>query len=291
MKQLHPCAMQALEPRACSRACAENVGSIPTRHGGMTLIALALWLHLLGGCTALAPRGATIDANPPAIAFDHQDSDPRAIAIADASMQAMGGRKAWNQTRYLTWSFFGRRLHVWDRHTGDIRVEWDDSKTNSHSIVLMNIHTRDGRAWRNGNEVTDKTELSALLKRAHAAWVNDSYWLVMPYKLKDSGVTLGYVGQAAMEDGRSAEVLSLTFRNVGLTPANKYHVYIATDTKLVEQWAFYAKATDTEPAFVGPWHNWQQYGRIMLSDDHGQGRAHTDVAAPEHMPGEVFTQP
>ena len=44
----------------------------------------------------------------------------------------------------------------------------------------------------------------------------------MPYKLKDSGVTLKYKGQDTLETGHPAEKLQLTFEEVGKTPENKY---------------------------------------------------------------------
>ncbi|MGB1718880.1 MAG: hypothetical protein ACPHO6_12015 [Candidatus Latescibacterota bacterium] len=63
---------------------------------------------------------------PAAQGFDTAGSSPQAIALAEETMQAMGGYPAWSQTRFITWRFFGRRLHVWDKWTGDIRFEQDD---------------------------------------------------------------------------------------------------------------------------------------------------------------------
>ena len=40
-----------------------------------------------------------IDQNPAAEGFNLQESDPKAIELADACMEAMGGRKNWNNTR------------------------------------------------------------------------------------------------------------------------------------------------------------------------------------------------
>ena len=45
-------------------------------------------------------------------------SDEKAVAVADEVMEALGGQSAWDNTRCLTWSFFGRRTHVWDKFTG-----------------------------------------------------------------------------------------------------------------------------------------------------------------------------
>ncbi len=241
----------------------------------------ALWLILfLLGAAAFAPGAG----NSPADGFDSAGSDPEAIEIADAVMKKMGGRGNWDRTRYLTWRFFGRRLHVWDRWTGDVRFEEADR------ITLMNVHSRTGRVWKASVEVTEPDSLKKYLNKGYRAWINDSYWLVMPYKLKDSGVTLTYAGETKMESGRDAYVLTLTFEDVGVTPQNKYDVFVDKERMLVEQWAFYRNASDEKPRFVGPWTGWEPHGRILLSAGRGT-RAHTDVAVFDDLPRAVFENP
>lgn len=241
---------------------------------------------LVTGWMAAAPP----TENPPAPGFDTAGSDPRAIEIADAVMERMGGREAWDATRILTWRFFGRRLHVWDKHTGDVRIEGADRDTGEPYLILMNLGSGEGRAWRGGEEVTDPEDLAEMLDRGEALWINDSYWLFMPYKLKDSGVTLRYLGPGTMEDGRAAEVLELTFEGVGRTPENKYHVYVAEESGLVEQWDYYRDAGDAEPAFRIPWHDWKRYDGILLSADRGES-SHSGIAVFDQVPRSVFTDP
>lgn len=240
--------------------------------------------------SAIIVSVAVAEENPAAPGFDTAGSDAKAIEIADQIMETLGGRAAWDNTRYLTWSFFGRRRTVWDKHTGDIRVEGVDRETEEPYLILMNIHSKQGRAWSKGDEVTDPEELDKMLDRGEAVWVNDGYWMFMPYKLKDSGVTLLYLGESEMLDGRSAETLQLTFQEVGRTPQNKYHVYVAKDSGLVEQWDYYAQAEDPEPRFQSPWHNWQPYGEILLSDNRGDG-GHTDIAVFTELPDAVLSEP
>ncbi len=240
-------------------------------------------------------RPATDDPKPPIKGSMTETSDVAAIALADLTMKAMGGRQAWDETRYVAWNFFGSRRHIWDKHTGNVRIEFADRESGDQIILLMNINTLDGRAWRNGDEVADSEALSKLLKRGHGAWINDGYWLFMPYKLKDPGVTLNYLGEKMMEDGRPAEVVQLTFTDVGNTPQNKYHVYIAKDTQLVEQWDFFSTADDAEPRFKIPWRDWKRHGQIMLSGDrgerNGQARELTDIAVFDELPESMFTSP
>ena len=100
--------------------------------------------------------------------------------------------------------------------------------------MLMNINTKQGRAFRNGNSLIDD-ELQIALKQIYRAWINDSYWLVMPYKLKDSGVTLTYIEIDQSADGREADILELRFTSVGVTPENKYRVWVDRESRLVSQ--------------------------------------------------------
>lgn len=204
-------------------------------------------------------------------------------------MAAMGGRKAWDDTRYITWKFFGNRLHVWDKHQGDIRVEWSPRNSEESYVALMNINTKQGRAWKDGAELEGEA-LEGALRRAEGAWINDSYWLVMPYKLKDSGVTLKYLGEKADPEGNACDVLELTFKEVGRTPQNKYHVFVDKASKMVVHWDFWRDKSVDEPRSLGPWNNWRKFGNIMLTDDHGR-RKHTDVAVLESLPSSVFTDP
>lgn len=222
--------------------------------------------------------------NPAAPGFDMAGSDPRAIQIADEVMRAMGGRKAWDQTHFIAWTFFGNRRLVWDKWTGNVRV---DNLKNDQTVVL-NINNDQGRVYRNGKEEINADSVAKYVKAAKGAWINDSYWLVMPFKLKDSGVTLKYIGTDSTEAKQPADVLQLTFKGVGNTPDNKYKVWVDKTTRLVSQWAYYPKFTDEKPGFILPWTDYQTYGGIKLSGKRGP-RELSDIRVFTGLPGEVFT--
>ena len=160
-------------------------------------------------------------------------------------MATIGGHANWDATRYITWRFFGFHRHIWDKHTGDLRFEQGDL------TVLMNIHSKKGRAFAAGVEISDPDTLAAKLQHGYRAWINDSYWLVMPYKLKDSGVTLKYLGRKAAPEGNDCEVLELTFEEVGRTPLNKYHVFVDKTSGMVTHWDYWKdRAVDESNAKV-----------------------------------------
>ncbi|MCZ6494374.1 MAG: DUF5329 family protein [Planctomycetota bacterium] len=244
--------------------------------------------------TQPATRPGATQPNAPRRAFDLEGSDAKAIELADAVMAKMGGRRAWNETRYIVWNFFGQRLHIWDKHSGRVRIELDGPEGVPY-VSVLNIDAQIGRAWKGGQAVTDPDELARRMDQAEAMWINDSYWLVMPYKLQDAGVTLKYQGEREMEDGRIADVLQLTFQDVGRTPNNKYHIYVAKDSGLVEQFDYYEHSDDPTPRISRPWRDWKRFGRIMLSADrgerHGRPAKLTDIAVFDELPESVFTNP
>jgi len=205
---------------------------------------------------------ASTKLNYPAAAdFNPSDSDPKAIALANETMQAMGGYKNWQKTRYIGWNFFGARTLLWDKHSGLVRIESEKDKYK----VIVNINDNTGKVMLDNSIQSHPDTLSKYLDMAKNIWINDSYWLVMPFKLKDSGVALKYVESGKTKEGNEADVLSLTFQSVGKTPNNKYHVYIDKQTKLVRQWDFYTNADDESPRFTTPWEGYETYGSILLS--------------------------
>lgn len=240
-----------------------------------------LLLLLCFSCTPTNTSDQTISkaVNPPAPDFNTVDSDPKAIQIADQVMEAMGGRKQWDDLHYVSWDFFGARHLVWDKYTGDVKI---DSPKDS-SLYLLNINSLEGQVWRHGKAITDSTELAKNLQRAKSIWINDSYWLVMPFKLKDSGVTLKHLRQDTTQQGQAAEVLQLTFNAVGDTPDNKYEVYVDQSDHLVKQWAFFKSAQQDTASAIWPWDNYQDFGGLLLSADRSDGKGPGQVEVYEKL--------
>lgn len=240
---------------------------------------------LVAGTLSFCKNAAPPPANPPAPGFDQRHSDPRAIAIADEVMTAQGGRRAWDATRVIRWTFFGRRTLSWDKWTGDVRIEWLKRPLK----IIVNVNTGAGRVQLDSVEQTHPDSLAKYLDLGKKVWINDSYWLVMPFKLKDSGVTLKYLGERATESGAPADLLQLTFAGVGVTPDNKYHVWVDKKSRLVTQWAYFEKSGDEKPEIQNPWADYQRYGEILLAADRGKNEGSmTPIEVFETPPAGVF---
>lgn len=245
-----------------------------------TVALLLLPALALGACanSKASTESAAKPGSELAAASIARGSDPRAVAIAEEVVEALGGCAAWERARVLEWNFFGRRSHVWDKWTGDYRL--DDGK----KVVLMNLNTGAGRVFEDGVEVADEAQRAKELARAKSVWINDSYWLVMPYKLLDPGVKLADAGQKKLGTGAPADVLRLTFEGVGDTPRNAYEVFVTKDTRRVAEWAYFEDRDDAEPKLSSPWSGWKEYGGILLCGERGPKREITAIAVLDQPP-------
>lgn len=226
------------------------------------IIITLFFLLLLSSCSVNHSTNNVL--NPPAAGFLATESDAEAVKIADQVMEANGGRALWDNTRYLSWNFVGRRKHVWDKSKGMSYIENPPFKS------IISINDQSGTIWKDDVQLTQKDSIQKYVQKAYEMWVNDSYWLVMPFKLKDTGVRLQYVDEAMTSDSIPSDRLALTFQNTGVTPNNKYHIYIAKDSHLIRQWDFFTNATDSLPRFAMPWKDYKSYNGLMLSGDHGR---------------------
>ena len=224
------------------------------------------------------------EVNPAHVDFDLLHSDEKAMEIADKVMKSIGGRENWDNSKYLKWNFFGKRLHYWNKETGDIRIEI----LNSDAIILMNINTLEGKVKLGDVEPTKADSLEKYLELGKEMWTNDSYWMFMPFKLKDAGVTLKYKQKRMMKDNEYAYALELTFSGVGETPDNKYIIYVDTYDYKIRQWDFYPIPTMKEPAFTTTWENYLQYGNIELANVRSTDTL-TDITVFEELSETVFT--
>ncbi len=224
-------------------------------------------------------------------------SQEQARVIAEEVMEALGGRESWDDTRYIRFSFFGFRTHYWDKSTGRYRVSWTDRESGQSHVVLMDLNTGEGRAFTDGTEITDDEALNRFLERARGAWINDTYWLLMPYKLQDPGVVLDYEGEEVV-DGVVYDKLHLSFNDVGNTPGDEYWAYINRETRLMDKWVYLLQlreGQDERSRGEWKWNDWRRHGGILLSAERermdGQKRSHEDVAVFEHVDDIVFSSP
>ena len=200
------------------------------------------------------------------------DRDPKADAVGKELIAAMGGMPAWEKARQFRFDFVvvregkevARFAHAWDRYTGDYRVSGVD-KSGAPYLTLFNVNTKQGRAWVNGVAV-EGTEKGKRLESAYGRFINDTYWLLAPWKIFDPGVHLAYDGEKNCPGAGLCDVLKLSFEDVGLTPKDVYWMWITRDGRHMTQWQ-YVLGGASDPPTTAQWKDWRKMGGLMLSLD------------------------
>src|SRR5579863_574301 len=227
-------------------------------------------------------------------AFDHK-RDAKAEDVAHTMMNAMGGEKAWYAAHCVRFDFkvnaggkmVEDRSHLWDKMTGRYRLE-EKTKDGKLRVVLFNINDRHGETYVDGKKVEGAAGAKAV-KDAYEAFINDMYWLAMPWKWLDQGVNLKYMGPKT-RDNESGEVVRLTFDHVGLTPGDRYDAFVSSQSHLMTHWDF--KLQDGNAGSF----DWQytDTGGIKLAKNHTGDKVSIDmgdVRVLDKVDEAVFSDP
>ncbi|MEM1056088.1 MAG: hypothetical protein AAGI52_11215 [Bacteroidota bacterium] len=166
-----------------------------------------------------------------------------ADSLAMAVIDAHGGWEAWTTlpTLRFDWAVIRdsaevvRVRHLWDRTAQRARVEWETGEDSTAvSILDLATSTPDspvGEAWLNGEPAPPA---DSLVSAAYARFINDSYWMIAPFKTFDPGVRRGLEPDSASGD---VKVLTLDFGDVGMTPGDRYWLFVRPDGTL-ERWTY-----------------------------------------------------
>jgi len=242
---------------------------------------------------ALVAVALTLAGALPAAAAESRD--PKAIEIAKTMMKAMGGEDAWAKAHFVRYDFRvtvdGKtvldRAHLWDKSTGRYRID-STLRDGKPTVTLFNINDQKGAVYAGGKPLQG-AEAEKGVKDAYAAFINDMYWLAMPWKWMEMGVNLKYMGQKSL-GGKSFDVVELTFGKVGLTPGDRYDAYVSPKTHLMEHWE-YTLQSGTKDAW--DW-TYTTSGGVTLAMDH-HSSDHTkrinmgSVRVTEKMDDSLFT--
>lgn len=274
---------------------------------------------LLAGCGGGEVGSDASDADDDAAASAERTSGGGADAgaasdsaelLADRVLEWHGGSDAWESTRFLRFDWIVeregetavRRSHAWDRWEGDYRLAYtrdDDSRV----VALFSLPTLAsdtlspaGDVWVDGGRLEGSARDSAL-DQAYRAFVNDSYWLLMPLKWRDPGVHLAYAGREELPDGEAYPAVHLTFdEGLGVTD-DEYWGFVDPESGEMVAWRFHLEADDQEGPVIW-WRDWRTFGpqQLKLALDRrfeaGPVRIHfEEVAADTAVPTDVFTPP
>ena len=192
--------------------------------------------------TAATPRAA-------------DESADKGQQIATDLWKASGGEN-WAKVKEVRFTFAveqeGKPLfsaeHVWNVAAGTDEVKWKDKQGKDHHVTA-NLAA----------PASDDEE-----KAGYARWVNDSYWLLAPLKVRDRGVHVEAGGQKDL-NGVTCETVRLKFDKVGLTPTDQYVFYVDPKTKLPLAWDY---IPESGTGMQATWEKFQSFGGLNLATEH-----------------------
>ena len=148
---------------------------------------------------------------------------------------------AYKNTRFLEWSFGGKRFFKWDKKNNIVDVSWD--------TIRVNLHTRNlekSSVFLNKKE--QEVANAALVKKAWDVFNNDSFWLVAPHKLFEKGI----IRSIQKVDGK--EALLVKYTKGGSTPGDSY-LWILDTTYVPKSYKMFVPSMKIEGA-LATWDDW-----------------------------------
>ncbi|WP_439127975.1 hypothetical protein [Polaribacter sp.] len=149
-----------------------------------------------------------------------------ANTLANKILKAIN-HQAYKNTRYIEWSFGGRRHFKWDKEKNIVDVSWDTIRVNLHPADTL-------KSTVYFNEKLQNNTPNKIVKRAWDIFNNDSFWLVAPHKLFDNGVV------RTLEQIDDKKALRVTYTSGGTTPGDSY-VWILDSTYVPKSYKMYLK--------------------------------------------------
>jgi hypothetical protein len=181
--------------------------------------------------------------------FDAAASDPKAVAIVDQMVAALGGEANWAKAKEISWTqgiIIDGKLqvviqHAWDRWNG--RHQYSNWYIDGAHGVAMHelfgdvsfayVQPAKGQPSKQMAETKEK-----MVAEAKKRFDIDAYQLTMPFKLKDPGVKLAFAEERQPEGAPADapmkfDVVKVTFdAGVGPGAGETWYVVIDKETHL-----------------------------------------------------------
>jgi hypothetical protein len=179
---------------------------------------------------------------------------PEAEVLANKLLNAVNADGLKNISR-ISWKY-ARNNHSydWNVKANRVLVMWDDY------VVDLNLKDLSGNVLKDKKEI-DGDEKKAALQNAWKFFVNDSFWLMAPFKIRDGGTIRKVV---TLKDGRDA--LMVTYSSGGVTPGDSY-LWMLDDNGRPTSWKIWASILPLG-GMEFTWDNWVEKKGVWFSTTH-----------------------
>ena len=164
----------------------------------------------------------------------------QAELLTDAMLDGIN-KEGYDSLSYIEFTFKGVHSYRWDKEANNVTVIWEENE------VYLDLNV-------------SPEEYTILEFKAYKFFINDSFWLVAPFKVRDPGVVRSYI---EMVDGQG---LLVTYTSGGVTPGDSY-LWILDDKSVPIAWKLW---TSNVP--IGglrfTWENWVEREGVLFSTYH-----------------------
>ncbi len=157
--------------------------------------------------------------------------------LADEMLRALN-KPGFDTLSIIKFTYPGGRSYDWSKAENTVQVKWKEND------VFLNL-----------NEPVD--EFSTLQYEAYEYFINDSFWLVAPFKVRDDGVMRSTV---KVDDGRG---LLVTYTSGGVTPGDSY-LWIIDENGFPKAWKLWTSNVPIGGLKIG-WGGWTEKQGVWFS--------------------------
>jgi len=134
------------------------------------------------------------------------NADALAVKMLDAL-----DHEAYKNTDYIEWTFKNKHHYKWYKSADSCEVQWSNFK------VVLNFKNHSNSKVYVLDQKYNGIEKQDFIDKAESYFNNDSFWLVAPYKVFDTGVERRLVKTENQKDA-----LLITYTTGGTTPGDSY---------------------------------------------------------------------
>lgn len=163
-----------------------------------------------------------------------------AEALADEMLKALN-KPGYDTLSMIKFTYPPGHRYEWDKANNKVRIQWEDKD------IYLDLN-------QSPNDY-DATEY-----QAYEYFLNDTFWLVAPFKVRDEGVMRSTVD---VKDGRG---LLVTYTTGGVTPGDSY-LWIINEDGFPKAWKLWTSNVPIGGLKVG-WGGWVEKKGVWFSTFH-----------------------
>lgn len=226
-------------------------------------------------------------------ALSAQDPQPEALALAHKVQAFAGGPKSWKLVDGLLFTVGERRVLYWDRRAGRVRVENLGEPRARSRGRFIEVMVRDLEDKQDLLQVPPSRPPQPRVS-CYQTFINDSFCLLLPFKLLDEGVQLS-IDPRDPEDAKGVQRLRLRFaKSAAISHRYSYVLHVESKSGRILQWDYY-RSSRARPV-SHKFEDYQAVGPLNLSLSRRQVGGKRDVLIrdvrinPKKMPKYIWSR-